>query len=119
MYRKIKEFEENMDEFKEELKEYLTNEDLPLDDRWAAYSRACSCGIIHKYDCCYYSNERLDDKDFNPYDDLGIDRYQSISFVLMIECLNDCEQFNDEDIRFTMMDILKNDCTSAGWMYDW
>jgi len=120
MIKAIEDVSNTLEVFRKDLKEFLTNKDLNLDERWEAYCKACDCGIIHYYYSCYYSHKILDDKDFNHYDDLCMERYETISFVDFIERLSEDDQdYTKEEINIIKEDILQNESSSKGFEYDW
>lgn len=118
MLEKVKEMKECLDEFNTTLKMYLTDVAAPLDERWEVYDEACNCGIIHSCHSNGYHLEILDKKDFT-YDDLCLERYETISFVTFIERLSeDDHDYTEEEINNIKEDILQHESRWAGFSHD-
>lgn len=106
MKEKIKEFNKQKDTLYAEVKEYVQNTDLPLDDRWDVFVWSgfgdCSDWVVNGF-------KPLDDhfgREVCWYDDFHIDKYQTLEMKDLVEFMEEREGSYPELIDALKEEIL-------------
>lgn len=114
-----------MDILKNQFIEYFKDKAVPLEDRWDVYTKACIENVFINEYCWIFHSVVIEDKlKLDYYDDLYIQKYQTISFLDMVEQVEDEVKNNEKFVNFSksIIDELKEEILQSGYssfIFDW
>lgn len=91
MKEKIENFLKLKEELKKELKEYVKDKKIPLEERWELFVKS-KLGNHSRY---YYEFEGIDWNRYTLYDDFYTDKYAQITVDAMLETARELEDFDE------------------------
>lgn len=113
MHEELKRFKSLKKELTEYCSTYLKNKNLPLEDRWKLFVENKNLFPIHSWILHF---KDLDKNHIEYYDDFGYERYRTIEFDELVNCIEE-GTYDNVNLNNLKEEMLLSGV--SGFIFDW